>query len=189
MPAADTELAGSPGSNETNFGLFLCEMRQQRRGNAHRLLKTLRPYGVVAHLLGLELFPQCELLTLVRRDILVQKDRHLLVILGRKLADDQMPCTGRRLPVDAAKIVVRLIVAKCEQILTRTAFCGDDLPRLERSVVMVEFKVGEFWKDDQLRLACREPASMPEHAERKLRRQLEILYYESPAVREDVFRL
>ena len=107
---------------EADFRPLLYEVGDER-GGAHD--RTLEARGGVRALAR-------DVRDFARGDERVERDVDSPLVLGVELADDEAARTRRRLPVNVAHVVVRLILAQRVQVVSRAAPLRFELPRVNR---------------------------------------------------------
>ena len=144
MAGTDAEVACIAADYEADLGLLFSKMSEDRRRQANTALKRLADLNWQAGLFGLELFSKRKVVRHFRLHPVVKDDDHAFVVVSMKFTDSQRVGAGSRLPVYETKVVIRLVISECEQVLTQTAFVGRQPACIERHGIKAAIKRIEF---------------------------------------------
>src|SRR5437773_7443057 len=175
MTAPDAVFAHFTPDDKSDLRLFLGKMCKDRGRQADALFKTLGDRHRTARLFRLDLFAERKPRAASWRHSSVKEDDHPPIVIGREFADRQVSGTGRRLPVDPSKVVVRLVIAKRQKVLSKPALVCRQTADFELQSVQGMLERLYLWENEKLRFTRRKLPPVAEKTEWKPRRKLEIL--------------
>ena len=184
--AANPEFARIAIDHELDFGTLVRKPGKDRRRQSRSRLKSFRSDDRLAALLGLYLFSERGSFFVRFWEARVENDGYAPFIFIGIFYDCQGLRSRRCFPVDPAKLVMRLVFAKRDQVAPRAAPSGRIIARVHRVVFKFDVNDFNFWEYDQLGRSSGQPTSVAEKAERKFGRKLKILYQKPPTVWENV---